>query len=132
MLTSTNPDYSFVLKLHNCDFKLRTKTDHIRNYFLNHSLETSPQVASDFLRKKGINVTIHHVGMVKLSIRGYRVLKRKANASGKSGRKPKQNEIQILLVAKKLLNLSKKDIKIAKKYINIAKKLSLHNYKRKS
>jgi hypothetical protein len=63
-----------------------TRTEHIRNYLNSHSLNVSPQKVVDYLEQEGIKVTIHHVGMVKRSMRGYSIMNRKPNASGKSGR----------------------------------------------
>lgn len=64
-----------------------TRTQHIKNYLNVHSLNVSPQKVVDYLEQQGIKVTIHHVGMVKRSMRGYSIMNRKPNASGKSGRK---------------------------------------------
>ncbi len=101
-----------------------TKTDHIRDYFSCHSLDTSPKVVADFLSQKGIQVTIHHVGMVKKSIRGYSKMKRKANSSGKSGRKSKNAVvIESLIAAKKLLKLVNGDVNAAKKNIETVYKI---------
>jgi aspartate oxidase len=68
-----------------------TKTDFIRKYLAENPSNQSPTDVVRALEKKGIKVTVHHVGMVKLQLRGKRVMKRVANRSGRSGRIVRSN-----------------------------------------
>lgn len=97
------------------------KSEIIRKHLLSiKPSERSPTAVSEALKKKGVNVTVHHVGMVKLALRGKRVMKRTPNKSGRSGRSKLGN--WSLFIARDLLKSCDNDLELAMHHIkNIAK-----------
>lgn len=59
------------------------RSDHIREYLISNPSNQSPSGVVKALAEKGIKVSVHHVGMVKLGLRGKRVMKRVANRSSR-------------------------------------------------
>jgi hypothetical protein len=99
----------------------KSKTDVIREHLLSSkSFEQSPNAVVQDLKKKGVDVTVHHVGMVKLSIRGKRVLKRIGNRSGRSGRTKKNSG---LFIAKDLLKFCNNNLDLALQNLKVVAKL---------
>lgn len=99
-----------------------TRTDKIRKYLLSlKPSERSPTAVAKALEKKGIKVTVHHVGMVKLALRGKRVLKRVGNRSGRSGRIKLKNSG--LIIARDLLKSCNNDLDLALENIKIVSRL---------
>jgi hypothetical protein len=100
---------------------LKTRSQHIREHLnkircnlhrrasSNH--KDGPTQIVKSLKKKGINVTIHHVGMVKLQMR-------KKSLCNKN----KSNYLDIKF-AKKLLDVCNNDIDLAKYNLEVVSKL---------
>lgn len=94
-------DYLIKIK---CDPKKRAKSNS----------KDGPTQIVKALEKKGIKVTIHHVGMVKLSLRKKPILiKQNKNKS----------EIKDLIIAKKMLNCCNNDLNLAKRNLEVVSKL---------
>jgi hypothetical protein len=80
----------------------KSRSQHIREYLLSvKPSQRGPTAVVQALKEKGISVTVNHVGMVKLALRGKSVMKRKANGSGRSGRAAMKNSG--LIIARDLL-----------------------------
>lgn len=90
------------LKSINCNLNVKS----------NPERKDSPSQVVKALRKKGVRVTVHHVGMVKLSLRKKSIVKRKKNFA-----------IESLSFAKKLLNSCNNDFSLAKINLEAVSKL---------
>jgi hypothetical protein len=101
--------------------KKKSKTDFIREHLLSSS-DQGPKAVVQALKKKGVDVTIHHVGMVKLKLRGKRVLKRIGNRSGRSGRNPIGIDSK-LLIARDLLKSCDNNLVLALRNLKVVAKL---------
>lgn len=100
----------------------KSRSQHIREYLLSVSpSQRGPTAVVQALKEKGISVTVHHVGMVKLGLRGKSVMKRKANSSGRSGRPVVENSG--LLIARDLLKSCDDNLDCAWRNLQMVAKL---------
>lgn len=104
--------------------KEKSRSQIIREYLLSlDPSERSPTKVSKALKEKGVDVTVHHVGMVKLYIR--RSLEKKT-------KKNKQvDNVDSILIAKRLLKHCNQDVSLANKSLEIVSKLLSESSNRK-
>jgi len=107
--------------------KEKSRSQIIREYLLSlKPSEQSPTKVSEALKEKGVNVTVHHIGMVKLHIR--RSLEKKRE-------KKKNRNFDSILIAKSLLKHCNQNVGLANKSLEIVSKLlseSTHRKDRKN
>jgi hypothetical protein len=93
--------------------KEKSRSQIIREYLLSlKPSEQSPTKVSEALKEKGVNVTVHHIGMVKLHIR--RSLEKK---------REKNRNFDSILIAKSLLKHCNQNVGLANKSLEIVFKL---------
>lgn len=94
---------------------MKTRTDHIREYLKSAKpSDRGPTAVSKALKRKGIVVTVHHVGMVKLGM-----------GLTKRTKKPKAEKFNLKSVslAKKFLRACDGDISLAKTNLDLISRL---------
>ena len=107
--------------------EMKNRSQHIRDYLkkirckphrrASANAKDGPTQVAKALKKKGIDVTIHHVGMVKLQMRKKSIQNRSISN--------KQSKVKIpnLLIAKKLINICNNDLDLAKYNLEAVSKL---------
>lgn len=107
--------------------EMKNRSQQIRNYLKKircnphrracPNAKDGPTQVVKALKKKGINVTIHHVGMIKLQIRKKSIQNRFVSKNHSKVRIPD------LLLAKKLINICNNDLDLAKYNLETVSKL---------
>jgi hypothetical protein len=106
---------------------MKTRSEHIRDYLKKircnphrraySNAKDGPTQVVKALDKKGIKVTIHHVGMIKLQMR-------KKSIQNRSISKNRPNmRISDLIIAKKLINFCNNDLSLARYNLEVVSKL---------
>jgi hypothetical protein len=98
----------------------KTRTQYIREYLSSAKpSERGPTATSKALRKRGIKVTVNHVGMVRLEMGLTKRAKKKVSKKKVSN----SFNLQSTIIAKKLLNACKGDLNLARTNLNLVSRL---------
>lgn len=94
----------------------KTRTQYIREYLAAAKPSNrGPTAVSKALRKRGIKVTVNHVGMVKLGMGLTKRMKKKNKISSFN--------LQSTIIAKNLLRSCRGDLTLAKNNLNLVSRL---------
>ena len=107
---------------------MKTRSEHIRDYLKKircnlhrraySNAKDSPTQVVKALGEKGVEVTIHHVGMVKLQMRKKSIQNRSISKNH-----PNNMTISDLIIAKKLIDFCNNDLSLARYNLEAVSKL---------